>query len=92
MKFIANVSWCNVTFGTYTGVPENPFSTASFYRQPVISATEFSKYNFQLTWLRNQVIFKSKSGLERSINYTLSRFVDLCYPLMDKLVSQSHFY
>ena len=27
-----------------------PLSTASFHRQPVISATEFSKYNFQLTW------------------------------------------
>ena len=50
MKFIANFSWCNVTFGTYTGVPDNPFSTASLYRQPVISAAEFSKYNFQLTW------------------------------------------
>ena len=48
MKFIANVSWFNVTFGTYTGVPENPFSTASFYRQPVISAAEFSKYNFSI--------------------------------------------
>ena len=31
-------------------VPENPFSTTSLYRQLMVSASDFSKYNFQMTW------------------------------------------
>ena len=38
---------------------------------------QFSKYSYRLTWQRDQVIVKSKSCIEGSINYTLPRFVDI---------------
>ena len=63
-------------------------SQSSHHPQEVLLA-QFSLYVHKGGLKPDSFHFKS---LERSINYTLSRFVDFCYPLMDKLVSQSHFY